>query len=67
LQIDLQGAPMVRKDAAGEVITGALDDINTVAAPTKVVPKPLSIKNADTRFLHELPAHSVSVIRLKTR
>jgi alpha-N-arabinofuranosidase len=67
LQIDLQGVPAVRKDAAGEVITGALDDINTVSAPTKVVPKPLSIKNADTRFLHELPAHSVSVIRLKTR
>jgi alpha-N-arabinofuranosidase len=67
LQIDLKGVPTVKKDAAGEVITGALDDINTVAAPTKVAPKLLSIQNADTRFLHELPAHSVTVIRLKTR
>jgi alpha-N-arabinofuranosidase len=67
LQIDLQGVPMVKKEAAGEVITGALDDINTVAAPTKVVPRPISIRNAGTNFLHELPGHSISLIRLKTR
>jgi alpha-L-arabinofuranosidase len=67
LQIDLRGAGTVKKDAAGEMITGALGDANTVAEPMKVVPKPLTIKDAGPSFAHELPAHSVSVIRLKTR
>jgi alpha-N-arabinofuranosidase len=67
LQIDLRGAGTVRKDAAGEMITGALGNVNTVAEPMKVVPKPFTIKDAGSSFAHELPAHSVSVIRLKTR
>ena len=67
LQIDLRGAGTVRKDAAGEMITGALGDVNTVAEPMKVVPKPFTIKDAGSSFAHEVPAHSVSVIRLKTR
>jgi alpha-N-arabinofuranosidase len=67
LQIDLRGVGTVRKDAAGEMITGALGDVNTVAEPMKVVPKPFTIKDAGSSFAHELPAHSVSVIRLKTR
>jgi alpha-N-arabinofuranosidase len=67
LRIDLQGVQTVKKDAAGEMITGELGAVNTVAEPRKVVPQPLSISNASTRFNHELPAHSISVIRLKTR
>jgi alpha-N-arabinofuranosidase len=67
LEIDLRGAGMVKKDAAGEMITGALGDANTVAEPMKVVPKPVTIRNAGPAFVHELPAHSVSLIRLKTR
>jgi alpha-N-arabinofuranosidase len=67
LAIDLRGAGMVKKDAAGEMITGALGDVNTVAEPMKVVPKPVTIRNAGSTFTHELPAHSVTVIRLKTR
>jgi alpha-N-arabinofuranosidase len=67
LQIDLRGAGAVRKDAAGEMLTGALGDVNTVAEPMKVVPKLFTIKDAGSSFAHELPAHSVSVIRLKTR
>lgn len=67
LQIDLKGVLNIKKDATGEVMTGALADINTVAEPTKVVPKPMTITNAGTSFAHDLPAHSVSVIRLKTR
>jgi hypothetical protein len=67
LQIDLRGAGAVRNEAAGEMITGQLGDVNTVAEPLKVVPKAFTIKNAAPSFTHELPAHSVSVIRLKTR
>src|SRR5262249_41455865 len=67
LQIDLQGLSNVKRDATGEVLTAGWGDITTVAEPMKIVPKPLSIKNAGTNFMHELPAHSVTVLRLKTR
>jgi alpha-L-arabinofuranosidase len=67
LQIDLQGVSTIKKDASGEMITGELGGINTVAERMKIVPKPIAIKTAGTKFSHELPQHSVSVIRLKTR
>jgi alpha-N-arabinofuranosidase len=67
LNIDLQGVPNVKKDALGETITGELTAVNTVSNPMNVVPKPIAIHNAATKFSHELPAHSVSVIRLKTK
>jgi alpha-L-arabinofuranosidase len=67
LQINLRGVGTIKKDAAGEMITGALGDVNTVAEPMKVVSKPFTIKDAGSSFAHELPAHSVSVIRLKAR
>jgi alpha-N-arabinofuranosidase len=72
------------KDIAGEVLTGELGAINTVAMPRSIVPRPISVtggrlevdlgcglggpcsRTAGT-FLHTLPAHSVSVIRVKTR
>ena len=67
LQIELQGVKTIRKDASGELLTGELTAINTVAEPRKVAPRPIVINNAGASFLHELPAHSVSVIRLRTR
>jgi alpha-L-arabinofuranosidase len=67
LRIELQGVKTIRSNAAGEMLIGELGAINTVAEPRKVVPKPVTISNAGASFLHELPAHSVSVIRLKTR
>jgi alpha-L-arabinofuranosidase len=67
LQINLEGVATIRKDASGEMITGEPGAINTVAEPMKVVPTPITISNAGTKFMHELPADSVSVIRLKTR
>jgi alpha-L-arabinofuranosidase len=67
LRIHLQGVTTVRKDATGEVLTGELGAINTVAEPRKVVPKPIQIANAGTDFTQDLPKHSVTVIRLKTK
>ncbi len=67
MQIDLQGAGSINKSATGWVLTGQPDDMNSVAEPMKVAPKQLSLNNAAAKFSHELPAHSVSVIRLKTR
>lgn len=67
LRIDVQGVSNVSSEASGEVITGSLDAINTVADPTDTVPAPIAIRDAGTQFTHALPAHSVSVIRLRTR
>jgi alpha-N-arabinofuranosidase len=67
LQINLEGVQKIKKDATGEVLTGELGAVNTIAEPAKVFPRPITISHAGTRFEYELPAHSVSVIRLKTR
>jgi len=67
LDIDVQGVPMVAPTASGQLLTADLAAMNSVAEPTKVSPKSFTITNAGTRFRHELPGHSVTVIRLKTR
>jgi alpha-L-arabinofuranosidase len=67
LQINLDGVPNIKKDASGEMITGEDGAFNTVAEPMKVAPKPIAIHDAGTKFSHELPARSVTVIRLKTK
>ena len=67
VRIDLQGVKTIRSNATGEVLTGELTAINTVAEPRKVTPRAITIGNAAPAFVHDLPAHSVSVIRLRTR
>lgn len=67
LKIDLQGVQKVAREAKGEILSAELGGMNSVAEPAKVAPKPIAITNAGTSFTHELPAHSVTVLRLKTR
>ncbi len=67
LKIDLQGVQRIAKEAKGEVLTAELAGMNSVAEPTKVAPNPITITDAGTSFTHEFPAHSVTVLRLKTR
>jgi alpha-N-arabinofuranosidase len=67
LQINLEGVSTIRAEARGEMLTGELGGINTVAEPTKLAPKPLSIRNAGKNFSYPLPALSVSWLRLRTR
>ncbi|HEX6465359.1 MAG TPA: alpha-L-arabinofuranosidase C-terminal domain-containing protein, partial [Vicinamibacterales bacterium] len=67
VRIALRGVPSVKPQASGEILTGEPTAINSVAEPTKVTPKPVHITNAGPEFTHELPANSVTVLRLKTR
>jgi alpha-L-arabinofuranosidase len=67
IAIDLRGVREVAREAAIEVLSGNPGDVNSVAEPTKVAPKPSTITGAAASFVHEFPAHSVSVMRLKTR
>jgi hypothetical protein len=68
LNIALQGVTAVAPNASGQVLTAAeLGAMNSIAEPNKVSPQPLVISNAGPKFAHELPGHSVSVIRLKMK
>jgi alpha-L-arabinofuranosidase len=68
LNIELRGlATAVAPNASGQVLTAELGAMNSVAETTKVSPQSLAITNAGPKFAHELPGHSVSVIRLKTK
>ncbi|RPJ61580.1 MAG: alpha-N-arabinofuranosidase [Acidobacteria bacterium] len=67
LQIGIEGVAKIAKEAKGEVLSAELDGMNSVAEPAKVAPKPVRVTNAGTSFTHDLPAYSVTVLRLKTR
>lgn len=67
VNIKIDGAANINASASGEVMSGDPNDVNSIAEPTKVSPKPISIANAGKQFSHEVPASSVTVIRLKTR
>jgi alpha-L-arabinofuranosidase len=67
IQIDLQGIDNVAKQASIETLQGDSDAQNSLEAPTKIAPAQATIDDAGTSFVHEFPADSVSVIRLKTK
>jgi len=67
LQIDLEGVQNVSSEATALVMTGQPGDVNTVEDPEKVAPKTERLKGVGRSFLHEFPAYSVSVIRLKAK
>jgi alpha-N-arabinofuranosidase len=67
VQIDLQGASTIGKEATAEVLSGASDAVNSIESPTNLAPKRTTISNAGASFTHEFPAWSVTVLRLKTK
>jgi alpha-L-arabinofuranosidase len=66
LEITLQGVGAVDPTATAWLLTGGLNDVNTVAEPTKVAPKEIKVNIGGPKFTYELPPGSVTVIRLKT-
>jgi alpha-N-arabinofuranosidase len=66
LRLYVQYGGVIEPTATGEVLTGELGAVNTVAQPNKVVPKLITI-TAGTSFIYDMPAHSVTVLRLKTK
>lgn len=78
LRVELKGLPGQARgsgfrpgDIRGEVLTGGDTDINTVAEPNKVIPRSARLAppefDAGPVFSHELPAKSVTVLRVKIR
>ena len=67
VQITLNGIKDVEKQATVDFLSGEPNDVNTIAQPQKIVPQQTTITDAAPSFVHEFPAHSVSVIRFQTR
>jgi alpha-N-arabinofuranosidase len=67
MQITLQGVSQAGPRATGEILTGQLTDVNTVAEPMHVAPKPLTLPVAGPSFTYESPGNSVTVLRLPAR
>lgn len=67
LGVDLQGVAKVGTRASAELLTGQPTEINTIEDPKHVAPLRAEIDDASNHFIHEFPAYSVTVVRLKTR
>ena len=67
LQVDLQGARGIAKTAVAQVLTGDPDDMNSLDTPKKVAPQTTTLTGVGPTFVHEFPAHSVTVLRVRAR
>jgi alpha-L-arabinofuranosidase len=67
LQINLPGVKSVAKEAASQVLTGNLSDVNSIDNPENIIPHDAPISDAAPQFTHEFPPRSVTIIRLKTQ
>jgi alpha-N-arabinofuranosidase len=64
LNIEIQGAAQVGKDAAAEVLSGTGEEMNTIAEPMKMVPHRTQVAIGGPKFSYELAAKSVTVLRI---
>lgn len=67
IELTLQGAPTVNASAMIETLSGDPGAVNSIEQPEKIAPKRSTITTASPRFTHEFPAHSVNVVRFKTK
>jgi len=67
IQVNLQGAQGVARTAVAQTLAGDPADVNSLDAPEKVAPKTTTLTGVGRTFLHEFPAHSVTVMRVKAR
>jgi alpha-N-arabinofuranosidase len=68
LNIDVTGAQSIQKTGTLVTLTGnSLAETNTLAAPTRVVPKTMTIKIDAMKFHHIVPAYSVQVLELHVK
>ncbi|AIE86187.1 alpha-L-arabinofuranosidase C-terminal domain-containing protein [Fimbriimonas ginsengisoli] len=66
-QVDLTGVSRIASKASGWMLSGDLDDVNSVQNPVKVAPQAITLTDVGRSFGHTFPAHSVTVIRLRAR
>jgi alpha-L-arabinofuranosidase len=67
LQINLQGTTDVKADARAITLTGQPADVNTLDEPRKIFPTEADFHDAAASFIREIPAYSVSVLKLDAK
>ena len=67
MKFNLEGVTTVTGTATCQEMSGDPSDVNTIDEPRKVAPKTTQISGIGATFTHELPAHSVTVIKLNAR
>lgn len=66
-EIAVAGVTRIDPFAKGWILTSdAMNDENTFERPDNIIPKEIRISNASSTFIQELPARSVTILRLKT-
>jgi alpha-N-arabinofuranosidase len=66
LRVDLSGEKKISEKAIKTVLTGDLTAVNNFGRPVSVAPETSSMMVSGS-FAYEAPAHSLTVIRIKTR
>ena len=68
VNIQISGAKKIRPDGEAVVLAGkTLNDTNSIEQPDKVVPRTVKVSGLSADFTHEVPAYSVTVLKLKTK
>ncbi|HWD37904.1 MAG TPA: alpha-L-arabinofuranosidase C-terminal domain-containing protein [Fimbriimonas sp.] len=67
LSIALNGAGDLEDQGSGWVLTGQPGDVNSIEQPEKVKPKPIHVDHVGSNFTRSFDAHSVTVLRFKTK
>jgi len=66
LKIDIKGIASVASKAGAIILTGNLDDFNSMAQPRKVVPATKTVPGVKPVFNYTMPPNSIVVLKLKT-
>jgi len=67
MEININGAPTILKNATGWEMTGNINEGNSIDDPKHIAPKPLTINDASTKWTHTFPGYSITVVRFKTK
>ncbi len=63
LELDLAGVGFLGKEATGKMLVGDPTEKNSITEPERIAPRPVLISAVGSKFSHEFPAHSVTVLR----
>jgi alpha-L-arabinofuranosidase len=64
--INVSGIARVEQSATAIVLTGDPEGVNTLSDPQRIAPREETVNDASTSFHRRLPAHSFTILRLKT-
>jgi len=67
MEVTIEGAANIQKNATGWEMTGAVNEGNSVADPKHIAPKALTITDASAKWTHTFPGYSITVVRFKTK